>query len=241
MTISVLIPAFNEEALLGQCLTAVRDAGSAFRRDGAACEVVVCDNNSTDRTAEVARAAGAHVVFEPVNQISRARNRAAAAATGDWFVFLDADSIPSAELFADMVEAIRTGRYLGGGATIHFGEYRGSARFLLHVWNGWSRVVRWAAGSFLFCESTAFKAIGGFNEELYVSEEIDLSRRLKRFARARRRKLVILHRHPLRTSPRKFHLYSAREYGEFLVRCLLSPRRMPRQRESCPIWYDGRR
>jgi glycosyltransferase involved in cell wall biosynthesis len=43
-------------------------------------EIVVCDNNSTDATAEQARAAGARVVFEPVNQISRSRHRGAAQA-----------------------------------------------------------------------------------------------------------------------------------------------------------------
>jgi len=55
--------------------------------------MIVCDNNSTDRTAEIARAAGAIVVYEPVNQIARRRNCGAAAATGDWLIFVDADSI----------------------------------------------------------------------------------------------------------------------------------------------------
>ena len=50
------------------------------------------------------------MVFEPVNQIARARNTGAAAATGDWLVFIDADSHPSAELFAEVAEQI------GGGA-----------------------------------------------------------------------------------------------------------------------------
>ena len=54
----------------------------------------------------MAAATGATVVFEPVNQIARARNTGAAAATGDWLIFVDADSRPSAELFADVQEAI---------------------------------------------------------------------------------------------------------------------------------------
>jgi len=72
MKISVIVPAFNEGQFLGKTL------------------------------AQIKVAAGANVVFEPVNQISRARNSGATAATGDWLVFVDADSQPSAEVFADM-------------------------------------------------------------------------------------------------------------------------------------------
>src|SRR5262249_47122877 len=81
-------------------------------------ELVVCDNNSTDRTAGIARAAGAKVVFEPHNQISRARNRGASAASGEWLVFIDADSTPGRGLFEELREAIDGGGALGGGSEI---------------------------------------------------------------------------------------------------------------------------
>jgi len=81
---------------------------------------------------------------------------------------------------------------------------------------GISRVTRWAPGSFLFCEAAAFRKVGGFSQDLYAGEEIDLSRRLKGLARTTGRKLVILHRHPLMTSDRKLHLYSARQGLRFL-------------------------
>src|SRR5579863_7951521 len=90
----------------------------AFSARGWPSELVVCDNNSTDHTAELARAAGATVVFEPVNQIARARNKGAEAATGDWLIFVDADSHPSLELFADVAAAIESGKYVYGGATV---------------------------------------------------------------------------------------------------------------------------
>ena len=109
MTISVLVPAFNEAAQLPLTLPAIRAAMAAFEARGWATELVVCDNNSTDTTASVAAAHGARVVFEPVNQIGRARNRAASVAIGEWFVFVDADSKPPVALFADIAEAIATG------------------------------------------------------------------------------------------------------------------------------------
>ncbi|HLQ78078.1 MAG TPA: glycosyltransferase, partial [Terriglobia bacterium] len=87
MKISIVIPAFNEERLIGKTLACVRDAISEFTRRGWESELIVCDNNSTDRTAEIARAAGAEVVFEPRNQISRARNAGARRASGEWLIF----------------------------------------------------------------------------------------------------------------------------------------------------------
>src|SRR5256884_4323305 len=116
MKISVIVPAFNEEKFIARSLRKIKAASDAFSSLGWESEIIVCDNNSTDRTAEKARAADATVVFEPMNQISRARNKGASAATGDWLVFVDADSYPSGKLFADLSAAIRSGRHLGGGA-----------------------------------------------------------------------------------------------------------------------------
>src|SRR6516225_4395542 len=104
MRISIIIPAFNEERLIASTLASLQEGMEELSRRGFENELIVCDNNSTDRTAEIARSAGAKVVFEPINQIARARNRGAAAATGDWLIFVDADSHPSAELFADVAD-----------------------------------------------------------------------------------------------------------------------------------------
>ena len=118
MKVSIVVPAFNEARGLPATLASIRAASAAFDARGWAHELIVCDNNSTDGTGDVARAAGARVVFEPVNQISRARNAGAAHATGDWLLFVDADSHPPRALFDDMVEAIAGGRCLAGGATV---------------------------------------------------------------------------------------------------------------------------
>ena len=127
--ISIVVPAFNEERLLGGSLAQIKSAAGAFTQRGWDFELIVCDNNSTDRTAEIARAAGATVVFEPVNQIARARNSGAAAATGDWLVFVDADSHPSAGLFADVAEQIQSGKCLAGGSTVRLDGAAGREAF----------------------------------------------------------------------------------------------------------------
>ncbi len=241
MKLSVIVPAFNEERLLPESLQHIRQSFTAFDKRGWETELIVCDNNSTDSTAEIARQAGTSVVFEPVNQISRARNAGAACATGDWLIFVDADSFPSAELFDDVATAIEGGNCLGGGSTVRLESERLDVRLWVAAWNALSRRARWAAGSFMFCEAAAFRALGGFSETLYAGEEIELSRRLKRLARRQRRSIVILHRHPLRTSARKVRLYGAGELFLFLLRTIAYGGRTLRSREDCFAWYDGRR
>jgi hypothetical protein len=97
------------------------------------------------------------------------------------------------------------------------------------------------AGSFIFCETEAFRKLGGFSTELFASEEIEFSKRLKKFARLERKKIVILHQHPIVTSARKLHLYSLREHFLFLARTVLAGGKTLNSREACHTWYDGRR
>jgi glycosyltransferase involved in cell wall biosynthesis len=241
MKISVVVPAFNEERGLAASLRSIREALVAFEDAGWTTELIVCDNNSTDTTAAIASSAGAQVVFEPVNQISRARNTGAARATGDWLLFVDADSHPSRALCADVLAAITSGRYIAGGSTVGFDRADRVVAFMGAVWNVVSRAMTWAAGSFIFCNTAVFREIGGFSQQLYAAEEIDLSRRLKRLARQRGQRLVILHRHPLTTSARKARLYTPQEMTRFIARTIVRRGRTLRSPEECFSWYDGRR
>jgi glycosyltransferase involved in cell wall biosynthesis len=242
MRVSVVIPAYNEEKLLPATLAAVRSSADAFARRGWDWELVVCDNNSADRTAAVARAAGARVAFEPVNQIGRSRDTGARAAMGDWIVFVDADSQPTEALFADIAAALASGRFVGGGATVRLpADSPLVVRFFAGAWNLWSRLARWAAGSCIWVEASAFRAVGGFGTEVYAGEEVWLSRRLGRLARAQGRRFGILHRHPLLTSDRKVRLYRFSDHLRLFLRMTLSFGRAARRREDCDFWYDGRR
>ena len=241
MRISVIVPAFNEEKLLGASLTEIRTAAAAFTTRGWEFQLIVCDNNSTDRTADIARAAGAQVVFEPFNQIGRARNSGAAAATGDWLIFVDADSHPSRELFADVADQITTGTVLAGGATVALDEKMFVANLVTQLWNLTSRFNKWLAGSFIFIHTAAFRELGGFNPEIFAAEELELSQRIKKLAREHGKKVVILHRHPLKTSARKMKLYTTGELFRFLLRSIFNHQRTMRSREAAYLWYDGRR
>lgn len=240
MRLSVVVPAYNEEKLLAETLQQIAAATESFRQRGWETEQIVCDNNSSDRTAAIARAGGARVVFEPVNQIARARNAGARVATGAWLIFIDADSHPSPALFAAVATHIEGGRCLAGGCTVRM-RTRDPLRLFVNVWNTLSVAFKWMAGSFIFCEADAFRQLGGFTETLYASEEIEFSRRARALARRQHKDTVIVRGHPILTSARKLHLYTRREYWTFFRQAIFSGGRSLRRRDHCAIWYDGRR
>ena len=241
MHLSIIIPAFNEERLIEHCLQSISASLAENCKPGFTSEIIVVDNNSTDNTANLARQAGARVVFEPINQIGRARNTGAAVATGDWLLFVDADSILSPGLLADILRLIEDGKSAGCGSTVRMQGLPWWAHWILQLWTRISILFRWAAGALVVCRTDAFRDVGGFNQELYAADEIGLSQQLKKWGRQRGLQFVILTRHPLETSSRKVLLYSGREMAGQILRVILHPRRSLQDRKQLPIWYDGRR
>ena len=241
MKISIIVPAFNEEKVLGETLAQIKLASGVFSKIGWESELIVCDNNSNDRTAEIARAAGATVVFEPVNQISRARNAGAAAATGDWLVFVDADSRPSVELFADMAKEIQSGTCFAGGATICWDQENFITALMMPILNVGFRWRQFLHGPFMFIESATFRKLGGFSIETFSGEDWELGQRMQKLAKETGKRFVVLHRHPILTSARRLMEHSPLVSFKMLYYILFVPRRIKVSRETAHRWYDGRR
>ena len=241
MHLTIAIPAFNEEKLLPDTLAAIKESAKVFETMNWDWELVVCDNNSTDRTGELARAAGARVVFEPENQIARARNAAGQTARGDWILFVDADSMPSPELFAATGRAMQQTDILGGGSTLTMGRVPWWAAFWIHLWNSISRLMRWPAGSYFFCRTHAFLELEGFSKTLYASEELEFAERLKRHGRRQKKRLHIITDQPLITSARKLSLYSPWDMVKLMTITLFTGGQALKNPKACKWWYDGRR
>ena len=246
MKLSIIIPAYNEEKELPACLANIGEAVSAIQLGHESAkeffvEVIVADNNSTDKTSELARAAGAEVVFEAINQISRARNAGAASASGDWLLFIDADSYLHSATLIDLVTTISQNHCVGGGCVISLDGAPWWGLGMVKLWNLISRSMKWAPGSFMFCRADAFRELSGFSKEFYAAEEIDLSQRLKRWAKERGMKFIILRAHHHLSSGRKFELYSKWEILLHCCRSLLRPHRTLFNRKQLDFFYDGRR
>lgn len=232
MQLSIIIPAHNEAALIGATVAAARAAGQAT---GLRYEIIVVDDASTDETAAVAAAAGARVVGVSHRQIAAVRNSGAAAAEGDLLVFLDADTHLPPETLSAAVAAVEAGA-VGGGARVRFEPGASPAsRFGVWLWNQTSRVMRWAAGSFVFATREAFERVGGFDEQYFAAEEIYFSGAMKKQGR-----FVILPQRVV-TSARKERSYGIIGQLRPLFRVVFTGGRALKKREGLDLWYEGRR
>jgi len=200
---SVIIPAFNEEYWLSKSLPAARGAMSAVSVPG---ELIVVDNNSTDATTSVAMKSGARVVFEPVNQISRARNAGARSAAGTYLIFVDADTLLTQALLQRTLDSLLTNVCCGGGTlvTMDGGPETGIAKRLFMSVVRLGQWQHFAAGCFMFCRADAFTDIGGFSERVFATEEFWFALKLKKWGRKKQMPFELLEDISVVTSSRKF-------------------------------------
>ena len=228
--VSLIVPAYNEEFVLPATLQALRDGADAL---GLPSELIVVDDGSTDRTAEIAQEMGARVVRVSLRHIAGARNAGGRAATGDVLIFVDADTIVSSGILRDAIAAIDAGA-VGGGAGVRYRD--GAARWAalvtaVVIWV--MRRAKWAAGCFVFVRRDVFDRTGGFDERYFASEEIHFSRAVKKHGP------FVMLRGDVVTSARKAKFFSAGSvFMQFLV--MLWPGSL-RRRERLGFWYDGQR
>ncbi|MEW6671261.1 MAG: glycosyltransferase [Thermodesulfobacteriota bacterium] len=233
VTYSIIIPAYNEENWLPRTLTSLKTAMAAC---GLAGEVIVVDNNSTDSTAQIAAEYGARIIFEPRNQISRARNAGADAAGGDYLIFLDADTLLPPDLLKSALKNLADGACCGGGAWVSSIEAPPAAVLRsIELWNRLSRAFNWAAGCFIYTLRQGFEAVGGFSEKVYASEEIWFSRQLRAWGKSKGLTFRIIKHPPIATSVRKLHWFTPRQ-ALLLIILMIFPLAL-RSRLLCAYWY----
>jgi glycosyltransferase involved in cell wall biosynthesis len=230
--LSFIVPAYNEEILIGDTLQHIADASKSLT---VRCEVIVVDDDSTDATAAVAAKHGAKVIPVRCRQISAVRNAGARSAQGEWLIFVDADTRVTMAAVTAAVAALKEGA-AGGGCNVRFdGPLPLYARLLIGTVGPMYRAFGLAAGCFVFCSRQAFQAVGGFDETVYAAEEVILSRALREHGR-----FVILREHVV-TSGRKLRTYSSRHLLAALFRVAIGGRVGLRRPEGKEIWYGERR
>ena len=232
LRVSFIVPAWNEERLLPDTLEAIRNAAT---RAGLSYQIIVADDASTDRTAEVARAGGAEVVACNHRQIAATRNAGAQASDGDLLIFVDADTCVTVQTVQAAVDAVHEGATYGGADVTWDTAIPLWSRIMLRGTLLMYRLDKLAPGAFLFCTRDAFERAGGFDESLFAAEEYDLSKRLKKLGRHAWIKDRVI------TSGRKLRTHSSWELLRDTARLMIGGKRALKKREGLDLWYQERR
>jgi glycosyltransferase involved in cell wall biosynthesis len=184
MKISVVIPAHNEEQFLEQTLKNI------LEQDYPDFEVVVVDNASSDRTADIVKQFPVRYVFEQNKGILHAREAGRKAATGEIVVQMDADCLPDrlwlsrgARLFtSEKIVAVSGPYYFHDGdfilrTTSFYLQKIGYsiAHFFLHLFGTGAIII----GGNTFIRASALEKAGGYNTSiLFYGEDTDTVQRL---------------------------------------------------------------
>jgi glycosyltransferase involved in cell wall biosynthesis len=184
MRFSIIIPAYNEERYLPRLLDSIEVARANYSGGPEEIEVVVADNESTDRTAEVAAAQGARVVKVEKRRIAAARNGGARAARGEILCFIDADSAVHPQTFDEFDRAMKTGRYIWGVTGIAL-ERKSFALVLSYCLAMPIAMLTGLDTGMSFCRREDFEAVGGYDESRLYAEDVIFPLALRRLGRTR--------------------------------------------------------
>ncbi len=205
MKLTIIIPAFNEEAYLPSTLDSIQASASHLStHSDSEVNIVVVDNNSEDDTAAVAQSRGATVVHEPVQGIARARNAGAGHAEGDVLVFVDADVILLPTLLEEVHTTMSNPACVGGAVDVEYRPKRRSMRLYLRAWHILSRLTGMAQGATQFCRKSVFDEVGGYDEKAWIGEDADFFWALKKYAKRTGRTARFIRDPQVRASSRRF-------------------------------------
>jgi glycosyltransferase involved in cell wall biosynthesis len=201
--VSLVIPAYNEERFLPRLLDSIDEAARRYTHGAAAVEVVVADNASTDRTAEVARQRGCVVVPVEKRCIAAARNAGGRAARGEIVGFVDADMRIHPGTFDAIERALASERIVGGATGVTLERWSVGlaitfAMFLPMVW-----LTNFDTGV-VFCRRRDFEATGGYDETMRLAEDVTFLVALRRVGKAQGKRLTRLTGVKALASTRKF-------------------------------------
>ena len=200
MKLSIVIPAYNEEKYLPATLSALK----AARIEDT--ELIVVDNKSNDATREIAESFGAQIVDDSVHNIGRVRNTGARNSSGEVVVFLDADTIVRPGVFEKIVVEMNDPGCFGGSVAVEYERpfRRRWMTFFMWLWTWLGKLTRMRQGAIQFYRRAVFNELGGFDETIYVGEDIELHWRLDKLARERGGFTAFIEEPPVTTSSRRW-------------------------------------
>jgi glycosyltransferase involved in cell wall biosynthesis len=209
MSISVIVPAYNEERYLGEALKSIQKAKEfLLKKDAVPVEIIVVDNGSTDSTSDIALSSGASVVKETKHNVARVRNAGASFAKGKVLVFIDADTIVPDELLWRINEVMVSQSCFGGAVDTDYRATKTLVNIYLHLWRILGRLAGMAQGATQFCRREVYASMLGYDEALYMGEDIDFYWRMKQFAKRQNAHVCFIEDIQVVPSTRRFDQWS---------------------------------
>lgn len=198
-TITVVIPAHNEEKYVARCIKSVKKAADYY---GGKVEIIVVCNRCTDGTEELALKHGAKVITNEDRCIAKVRNVGIFAAKGDIIVTIDCDNRMTKGTLKEAAFLIGTGKYIGGGAPIRFERYS-VPLYLNDLLCRISFGITGLYSGIFWAERSTFEAIGGFAEKKAM-EDVATAKALRAYGKSYGKKYTVLRRNVLINSTRKY-------------------------------------
>lgn len=177
--ISVIVPALNEERVIGRCLASLKQQ----KLPAARFEVIVVDNGSKDRTREIARSFGRWLSVKVVERsgvrIAALRNFGAAFARGEFLAFLDADCVAPRHWLQQGLDLMRAddSRIIGAQYRIPADSSWVAKAWYGDLWRMKDGAVSYVPGGDLIVSLKLFMNLGGFDETIVASEDCEFCER----------------------------------------------------------------
>ncbi|MEO6582835.1 MAG: TIGR04283 family arsenosugar biosynthesis glycosyltransferase [Ferruginibacter sp.] len=172
MTISIIIPTYNEEQHIGPLITFLKEYGNSEVTD-----IIIADAGSDDNTVKIATEIGATVITCCKKGRAVQMNRGAALAKGDILYFIHADTLPPNTFVQDIFKSVKDGFDLGR----YTSKFK-SDQFMLRF-NEWvaklDLFMCMGGDQTLFIRKSLFDKLGGFNEEMLIMEEYEFCKRAR--------------------------------------------------------------
>ncbi len=235
MKYSFIVPAYNEARYIARCINSIRRAINHINTKPGTVEIIVVDNLSTDTTADICNYMGVRVIKCAGDNIAKVRNCGAAEATGDYLIFIDADSEMDYVLWNSIDWSC-----IAGGCLLKLDHSSWFGDWFVNKWNQYCLKNKIFTGCFCWIKKAYLKGVPPFNVELYLLEDIEFSNVINYSAGRAYLKTQLSHAY-IKTSDRKLRLYSVFEHLKFWINFWWNKEKVIFNRKDCFLWYDGRR
>ncbi len=196
---TVVVPAHNEEKYVVRCINSIKRAADHFGRP---VEIIVVCNRCTDKTMELAQANGARTLTNEQRCIAAVRNTGIKAARGRYILTIDCDNRMTKGTIKEAYRLLKSGKYIGGGASIRFERYSLPLYLNDYMCRGAFALTGLYCGMF-WASKQSFEAVGGFADKRAM-EDVQTAKNLKAYGKKLGKKYGCLKRNYLINSTRKW-------------------------------------